>query len=564
MSAPVKKVPIHLQSSQNRLLIKNGKVVNEDDASDADVYVEDGVIKQMGKNLIIPGGTRTIDARGKYVLPGGIDPHTHLDFQFFGTRTADTFYSGTKAAIAGGTTTIIDFVFPEKGESLLDTYYDYRQKAEGACCDYGFHVCVTHWSDRVKQEMELLTKEHGVNSFKMFMAYDFMLDDSELYCAFEQCKQLGALAQVHAENGPVLTENARRLLAKGVTGPEGHELSRPEEVEAEAVNRACVIAKQVDCPLYVVHVMSKSAAEALRRHAGGGRRTFGETLAAALGADGSQYKHQCFHHAAGHVLSPPLRPDTGTPVALMHHLADDGLTAFGEAVTSSLTQSGDGLVDLLASDVLQLTASDHCTFNKSQKEAGKGDFTKIPNGVNGVEDRMSVVWEKGVHAGILTPSRFVAVTSTNAAKLFNLYPRKGCIAVGSDADIVVWNPNATRTISAATHHQAGMTCHGVPDYVIVNGRVCLDEGQLRVVEGYGRFVETPAYAPFVYNPDELESLKPAKVEHVEHADVFQKMQKVKLADDPCPTPTLPESHVAAATGRGHRPEGQRNIQESTF
>lgn len=252
------------QSSQNRLLIKNGKVVNENDIVDDDIYIEDGIIKQIGKNLIIPGGTRVIDARGKYVFPGGIDPHTHFEFEFMGTKSVDDFYNGTKAAVAGGTTMIskwrhffvqnhnrvsffaVDFVFPKKGESLIDAFYEYRQKADGkVCCDYSLHVCLPHWSDQVKKEMEILCKEHGVNSFKMFMAYDFMLNDAELYSAFDQCQRLGALAQVHAENGLVIAKNAEKLLAKGITGPEGHEMSRPEEVEAEAVNRACVIAKQV-------------------------------------------------------------------------------------------------------------------------------------------------------------------------------------------------------------------------------------------------------------------------------------------------------------------------------
>uniref|UniRef100_A0A1Y1JZK4 dihydropyrimidinase n=1 Tax=Photinus pyralis TaxID=7054 RepID=A0A1Y1JZK4_PHOPY len=246
MSTPVKKVPIHLQSAQNRLLIKNGKVVNEDDIVEEDVYIEDGIIKQLGRNLIIPGGTRVIDARGKLVIPGGIDPHTHFEFEFMNTTSVDDFYQGTKAAVAGGTTMIIDFVLVKKGESLLDSYYSYRQKAdEKVCCDYALHVIISYWNDKVFDEMSILCSEHGVNSFKTFMAYSFMLNDSELYSAFEACKKLGAVAMVHAENGSIVFKNTEKLLAKGVTGPEGHELSRPEEVEAEAVNRACTIANQV-------------------------------------------------------------------------------------------------------------------------------------------------------------------------------------------------------------------------------------------------------------------------------------------------------------------------------
>ncbi|CAG9760432.1 unnamed protein product [Ceutorhynchus assimilis] len=546
MSTPVKKVPIHLQSSQNRLVIRHGKIVNEDGVLEEDVYIEDGIIKQIGKNLIIPGGTRTIDARGKLVLPGGIDPHTHFEFEFMGAKSVDDFYQGTKAAVSGGTTMIIDFAFPKPGESILDCFYNYRQKADDkVCCDYALHMCLPHWSEQVKREMEILCKEHGINSFKMFMAYSFMLNDAELYSAFEQCQKLGAVAQVHAENGAIIVKNIERLLSKGIVGPEGHELSRPEEVESEAVNRACVIAKQVKCPLYVVHVMSKQAAQVLNLARENGNQVYGEALVAGLATDGNQCKHQCFQHAAGHVLSPPLRSDPTTPLALMNFMAQD---------------------------VLQVVGSDNCTFNKAQKELGKDNFTKIPNGVNGVEDRMSVVWEKGVHTGIIDPCRFVAITSTNAAKIFNLYPRKGYIGVGSDADIVVWNPNATRTISAKTHHQAvdfnifeGMVCHGVPEYVVVNGRVILDEGQLRAVEGFGRFIDTPVFPPYVYDPSKLEELKPQNNGNVEEEiQNIREIEKLHLEEKTCLTPTLPESTASTPSGRGARPEGQRNIQDSTF
>ncbi|XP_046747109.1 dihydropyrimidinase isoform X4 [Diprion similis] len=324
MSTPVKKVPIHLQSAQNRLLIKNGKIVNEDEIVDNDVYVEDGVIKQLGRNLIIPGGTRVIDARGKYVMPGGIDPHTHFELEFMGTKSVDDFYQGTKAAVAGGTTMIIDFAIPKQGESLLEAYDRYRATAdEKVCCDYGLHIGVTSWNSKVKEEMAILARDHGINSFKVFMAYKdtYMLRDPELIEVFASCKDIGAVAQVHAENGDLIAENTKRLLAAGVTGPEGHEMSRPEEVEAEAVNRACVIANQVNCPLYVVHVMSRSAAEEVEAARRRGVIVWGETLAAALGTDGTQYAHSCWRHAAGHVLSPPLRPDPDTPYNLMIQLA---------------------------------------------------------------------------------------------------------------------------------------------------------------------------------------------------------------------------------------------------
>jgi len=542
----VKKVPIHLQSAQNRLLIKNGKVVNEDGMVDNDVYVEDGIIKQIGRNLIIPGGTRIIDARGKYVIPGGIDPHTHMQLEFMGTVSADDFYQGTKAALAGGTTMIIDFAIPKKGESLVDAYVSWRQKAdEKVCCDYALHVGVTWWSDRVKEEMEELCKEHGVNSFKMFMAYKdtLMLRDFELYGAFDKCKQLGAVAQVHAENGDIIAENTKKLLTKGVTGPEGHALSRPEDVEAEAVNRACVIANQVSCPLYVVHVMSKSAGSVLGAARSKGYQVYGETIAAALGTDGSHLRHACWRHAAGHVMSPPLRDDPTTP---------------------------DTLMEFLAKDVLQVTGSDNCTFNASQKSLGQNDFTKIPNGVNGVEDRMSVIWEKGVHSGKMDPTRFVAITSTNAAKIFNIYPRKGCIAIGSDADIVIWDANKTHTISSKTHHHAvdfnifeGMECHGFPEYVIVNGRVCVDEGDLKAVQGYGHFVPTPVFPPYVYS-----MVKQREEEKVSNSVSSAAVENDTGGQPSTPTPVQEPTVVASQAPEPQlgtpSSKGQRNLQDSTF
>ncbi|KAG7240652.1 hypothetical protein INR49_026707, partial [Caranx melampygus] len=416
------------------IVIKGGKVVNEDCSVISDVYIENGKIIDVGRNLQIPAGVRVIDATDKL------------------------------AALAGGTTMILDFVIPQKGKSLLEAYDCWRKTAD----------------PKVKEEMETLAKERGVNSFKMFMAYKdvFMLADSELYAAFSQCKEVGAIAQVHAENGDLIAEGAKKMLALGITGPEGHELCRPEEVEAEATQRAITIAHAVNCPLYVVHVMSKSAAKVVSNARRDGRVVFGEPIAAGLGTDGTHYWNKEWSHAAGFVMGPPLRPDPSTPGYLM---------------------------DLLANDDLSVTGTDNCTFSVCQKALGKDDFTKIPNGVNGVEDRMSVIWEKGVHSGKMDENRFVAVTSSNAAKIFNFYPQKGRIAKNSDADVVIWDPKLTRKISAKTHHQAvdynifeGMECHGVPVITISRGKVVYEAGQLKVSPGHGQFIHRKPFSEFVY------------------------------------------------------------------
>ncbi|XP_025085848.1 dihydropyrimidinase-like isoform X4 [Pomacea canaliculata] len=536
-------------SAQSRLLIKGGRIVNDDQSFDADIYIEDGIIKQVGNNLVIPGGARTIEARGKLVIPGGIDAHTHMQLPFMGATAADDFYSGTKAALAGGTTMIIDLVCDQRGVSLIDAYEKWRNWADGkVCCDYALQMGVTWWSDQVYKEMEILTQEKGVNSFKMFMAFRnaYMLDDSELYAAFYRCKELGALAMVHAENGRLIDLKAAELISQGVTGPEGHELCRPEEVEAEATQRATTIADQAGAPLLVAPVMSKSSADVISAARRSGKVVFGMPIAASLGTDGTHLWNKCWRHAAGHVTSPPLRPDPSTPGYLL---------------------------DLLGNNDLQLTGSDNRTFNADQKALGKDDFRYIPSGVNGAEDRMSVLWEKAVHSGKMDACRFVAVTSTSAAKIFNIYPKKGRIAVGSDADIVIWDPKLTRKISAKTHHHAvdfnifeGMECHGVPLFVITNGHVVVDEGQLKVTQGLGRFVSTPCGGEAVFGRIKArdQARQPMAVEREPYsgpvAEIQEEAQIMKSLDHSAfMTPVEPSFHTRPPT-RG----GGRNMQDSSF
>ncbi|UJR28248.1 hypothetical protein I4U23_009498 [Adineta vaga] len=551
--------PTKAESSQHRLLIKGGRVVNDDGTTLADVFIEEGIIKQVGLNLIVPGGTKTIDATGKFVMPGGIDTHTHLELHFMGTRTADDFYTGTKAAIAGGTTTILDFVIPTKEQSLIEAYNQWRERADAKiCCDYGLHVAITSWNEQVAKDMEILTKEKGVNSFKVFMAYPgtFMLQDDEIYQVFDKCRELGAIAMVHAENGSVIKELEKEMSKLGITGPEGHLLSRPEKLEAEATNRAITIAEQTRCPLYVVHVMSKTAADKVQEARLKGQVVFGEPIAASLGTDGSQYFHKCWQHAAAHVMSPPLRDDATTAPYLM---------------------------DLLANGSLSTTGTDHCTFNVNQKALGKDDFRKIPNGVNGIEDRLSVIWTKGVETGKLDINQFVAVTSSNAARIFNLYPKKGHIAVGSDGDCLIWDPQATKTISASTHHQAcdfnifeGLHCRGLPIVTIVAGKIVYENEQLNVIQGSGKYVETACFTDYVYqklNRREQIREQSIKQRHVERepytGEVITVAKPIANGDSKTSPKNLPipSIHEAPAAGFHNRPAtraGARNLFDSSF
>jgi dihydropyrimidinase len=440
----------------------------------ADVLCADGVIKAVGVDLEAPAGTEILDAGGQLVMPGGIDPHTHMQLPFMGTVASEDFYTGTAAGFAGGTTMIIDFVIPDPGQRLMEAYRQWRAWAEKSAADYSFHVAVTWWDETVHADMKTLVEEEGVNSFKHFMAYKgaIMATDEVLYHSFRRALQLGAIVTAHAENGELVFQLQKELLAQGITGPEGHPLSRPPAVEGEAAHRVIQFADVIGVPVYLVHVSTQDALEVIARARRRGSRVFGEVLAGHLVIDDSVYRSSDWAFAAAHVMSPPFREKS-------HQ----------EALWRGL-QSGD----------LQTTATDHCCFCRDQKATGRGDFTKIPNGTAGIEDRLAVLWTEGVGKGRLTPEEFVAATSTNAARIFNLYPRKGSVTPGADADIIVWDPAATKRISASTHHQnidfnifEGMTVTGLASHTISQGVVVYANGALRAERGKGRYVKRPAF-----------------------------------------------------------------------
>ena len=456
------------------VLIRGGTVVNADRQFRADVLCMDGKIHSVGDNLEAPAGAQVVDAGGQYVMPGGIDPHTHMQLPFMGTVAVDDFFSGTAAALAGGTTSIIDFVIPSPQEPLMDAYQKWRGWAEKSAMDYGFHVAVTWWSDAVREDMGRLVRDEGINSFKHFMAYKnaIMCDDETLVNSFRRAMELGAMPTVHAENGELVYLLQQEVARMGITGPEGHPLSRPPMVEGEAANRAIAIADVLGVPIYIVHVSCIESAEAIARARARGQRVYGEVLAGHLVVDDSVYRNPDFTAAAAHVMSPPFRPK-------IHQ----------EFLWRGL-QSGQ----------LHTTATDHCTFCAEQKAAGKDDFSKIPNGTGGVEERLAVLWEHGVNTGRLTPSEFVAITSANTAKLFNIYPQKGSVSAGADADLVVWDPEGTKTLSVKTQRSKvdfnifeGMQVRGVPSHTISQGNLVFALGDLRAEKGVGRYIKRPAF-----------------------------------------------------------------------
>jgi dihydropyrimidinase len=450
-------------------LIRNGRVVTAVDDYNADILIEDGKVAMIGNKIDVKADKK-IDAKGRLVIPGGIDPHTHMDFPFGGTSASDDFETGTRAAAHGGTTTIIDFAVQYKGQSLNQALDAWFKKAEGkTSIDYGFHLICTDLPDDRLPEMKDLIRQ-GVTSFKLFMAYPgvFLVDDATIYKAMQTASEGGGLICMHAENGVVIDAIVRRAIAEGKTAPKYHALTRPTKAEAEGVHRAIALAEIAGAPVYIVHLSCSDALEEVVRARDRGTPAYAETCPQYLFLDYSVYEKPGFEGAKW-VMTPPIREKWNQ----------------------------DELWRGLKFNDLQVVSTDHCPFCfKEQKELGKNDFSKIPNGGPGVEHRMSLIYNGGVAQGRISLNRFVEVTSTAAAKIFGLFPRKGTIAVGSDADIVIFDPDEEMTISAKSHHMnvdysayEGMKVKGVTKTVLSRGDVVIEDGKYVGKKGRGEFLK---------------------------------------------------------------------------
>ncbi|MYL50110.1 dihydropyrimidinase [Halobacillus litoralis] len=465
-------------------IIKNGTIVTAADTYKADILIENEKIALIGQNLTDPAA-EVVDAEGNYIFPGGIDPHTHLEMPFGGTVSKDDFETGTIAAAHGGTTTVIDFCLTDKGKPLQNSIDQWHAKSKDkSVIDYSFHLMIGEMNDDVLEQLPSVIEDEGITSFKVFMAYKnvFQADDGTLFRTLEQAKKLGALVMVHAENGDVIDHLVNKALEAGQTDPIYHALTRPPEVEGEATGRAAELTGLADSQLYVVHVTCEEAVEAIAKARKKGYNVMGETCPQYLVLDQSYLEKPDFE-GAKYVWSPPLREK--------HH----------QDVLWKALKTGD----------LQTLGSDQCSFDfKGQKDLGKGDFTKIPNGGPIIEDRVSILFSEGVKKGRISLNEFVNITSTKIAKTFGLFPQKGTISVGADADIVIFDPNVERTISVETSHMAadynpfeGMKVTGQPISVLSRGDFVIQNKEFVGKLGKGNYLKRSRYGELTSSKEEL-------------------------------------------------------------
>ncbi|WP_298222405.1 dihydropyrimidinase [Flavobacterium sp.] len=450
------------------ILIKNGRVITATDDYVADVYIEGEIIKAIGANLNIKAD-QEIDAKGKLVMPGGIDPHVHLDMPFMGTYSSDNYETGTRAALFGGTTTVIDFILQTQGKSLQSALQEWKGRSDNnAVGDYSFHMAVTDFNEDTKKEIQHFIEVEGITSFKTFMAYKgaLMIDDRQMVGLMQEVKKHGGLINVHATNGDMIDFLIAKHKSEGKLSPLYHYLSQPEVTEAEASSRFADLADYTGCPGYIVHLTCEGALNAVRFATRRNQHVFVETCIQYLILDASLYEQN--FEGAKWVMSPPLREKKDQ-----------------ETLWAGLNQ---GLVNVVATD--------HCPFMWEQKLMGKDDFSKIPNGHPAIENRMELLFSEGVNKGRITLNKYVEVASTNAAKIFGMFPKKGTIAIESDADIVIFDPNETHTLSAKTHHMnvdysgyEGWEVKGKVKTVLLRGQVVIDNNECKVSKGYGQFVK---------------------------------------------------------------------------
>ncbi len=450
------------------LLIKNGNIITASDNYFADIFIKGETISAIGKNLLLKAD-KEIDASGKLVMPGGIDPHVHLDMPFMGTFSSDTYETGTRAALHGGTTMVIDFVLQKQGNSLQAALDEWRSRSDNNCVgDYSFHIAVTDFNDDTKKEIKGLIENEGIVSFKTFMAYKgaLMIDDRQMIGLMEEVKKHGGLINVHATNGDMIDYLTQKHKDEGKLSPLYHYLSQPEVTEAEASERFVDMANYTGCPGYIVHLTCEGALNAVRNATRRNQKIFVETCIQYLLLDASLYEQD--FEGAKWVMSPPLREKKDQ-----------------ETLWAGINQ---GLV--------QVVATDHCPFKWEQKLMGKNDFSKIPNGHPAIENRMELLYSEGVAKGRISLNKYVEVTSTNPAKIFGMFPRKGTIAVGSDADILIFDPQEKHTLSAATHHMnvdysgyEGWEITGKVKTVLLRGEVAINNSECFIKKGFGKFIK---------------------------------------------------------------------------